>query len=98
MVSQHFQYTEEYVLSHTPAWINRKFKQAQKEQFESHNTKVLEGFQSALLIMDAVFNKGREFNKILPPSIEAAMEQNRAKEEVKSKFIAGTWWKPGQIH
>lgn len=80
------------MLEHTPDWLNRKFKQAQREQFDNHNTKVLEGFQSALLVLDSVFNKGKEFNKILPPSIEAAMEQTRVKEQIQSKFVEGTWW------
>jgi hypothetical protein len=92
-VSAHFNYTEEYVLEHSPDWLSRKFTQAQKEHFDSHNQKVLEGFQSALLVMDSVFNKGKEFNKILPPSIEAAMEQAKVKEQIKTQFIEGTWWK-----
>jgi hypothetical protein len=98
-VSKHFNYTEEYVLSHTPSWLNRKVKQAQNEMFDDHNAKVLEGFQSALLLLDAVFNKGKEFNKILPPSIEAAMEDSRKKAEIESRFVTGQWWKKSnEVH
>ncbi|WP_306010533.1 hypothetical protein [Bacillus sp. MMSF_3328] len=78
--------------------MTRKFKQAQKEQFDDHNTKVLEGFQSTLLVLDAVFNKGKEFNKILPPSIEEAMEQSRKRIEIESKFVTGMWWKGQNVH
>ncbi|MEH7114511.1 hypothetical protein V7124_19420 [Neobacillus niacini] len=97
-MTRHFSYTEEYVLSHSPSWLSRKFEQAKREQYEDHQTKVLQGFQSALLVLDAVFNKGKEFNKILPPSIEAAMEQSKVQEETKSKFVEGTWWKSDTLH
>lgn len=70
----------------------------QQEKFDEHQSKVLGGFQSALLVLDAVFNKGKEFNKILPPSIEAAMEQSRVKHEIEGKFVNGTWWKGQNIH
>lgn len=81
------------MLSHSPAWLTRKFKQAQREQFQEHQTKVVQGFQSALLVLDAVFNKGKEFHKILPPSLEEAMEERRIREETKSQFVKGAWWK-----
>jgi hypothetical protein len=93
MVAAHFRYSEEYVLSHSLAWFSRKFKQMQREKFDEHQSKVLGGFQSALLVLDAIFNKGKEFNKILPPNIEAAMEQNRVKQEVVGKYVQGVWWK-----
>lgn len=75
-------------MSHTPTWLGRKFKQAQGEQWEEHKARVLEGFQSLMLLLDAAFNNGKEFEKILSPS-----EETEEKKEVESKFVTGVWWK-----
>jgi hypothetical protein len=92
MVSKHFNYTEEYVLTHSPSWLTRKFKQAQREQFQDHQLKVVQGFQSAMLMLDVVFNKGKDFQNILPPTYEQAVESIKAKQEVKSQYVQGKWW------
>lgn len=93
MVSSHFGYTEEYVLEHTPAWISRKFLQAQREKFEEHQRKVFSGFQSLLLLLDATFNKGKDFDKIIPPSLEDAKEIEIQRERARETFINSQWWK-----
>lgn len=93
-VSSHFNYTEEYVLSHTPSWVNRKSRQAQKEQFETHTQHVVEGFKSLALLIDSALNKGKSWDKILPSSLEEASELQFEKEKKNTQFIVGMWWKP----
>ena len=92
-VSKHFGYTEEYVMEHTPAWIRRKFEQSQREQFSEHQRQVFAGFQSLLLLLDGAFNKGKDFNKIMPPSLEEAMKLEQQQKIAQESYIAGIWWK-----
>lgn len=81
------------MLDHSLQWLSRKFEQMQRDMFQDHQTKVVQGFQSVLLVLDAVFNKGREFKRILPPSIEDAIKQHQSKQEYESQFVKGMWWK-----
>jgi hypothetical protein len=92
-VSSHFRYTEEYVLSHSPAWVNRKSKQAREEQYEQHTQRVMESFKGIALIVDSIFNKGQNWSELLPPSLEDALKMQGKTEEKPSQFIEGTWWK-----
>lgn len=93
VVSNYFGYTEEYVMEHTPAWVNRKFQQVQKEKFVEHQRSVFAGFQSLLLLVDAAFNKGKDFNKIMPSSLEEAIRMERQKAVATQTFISGAWWR-----
>lgn len=93
-VSSHFGYSEEYILSHSPAWVNRKSGQARREQFEKHSERVLEGFKSLALLVDSALNGGKAWDKLLPSSLEEAMKLQHRNEPIKSHFVTGLWWKP----
>lgn len=92
-VSSHFAYSEEYVLSHTPEWLNRKFNQAMKEKWEQSQSRVWEGFKSLALMVDVAFNKGRSMSQLMPDSYESALAMNQRASENNEKFIKGQWWK-----
>lgn len=89
-VSSHFSYTEEYVLDHSPEWVDRKYWQAMKEKFDDSQARVLEGFKSLALIVDSIFNKGANYHLFVHESFEDALKQGE--EKVDSNFIQGQWW------
>lgn len=90
-VSSHFRYTEEYVLDHTPAWIDRKYWQALEEKFDNSQTRVLEGFKSIALLVDSIFNKGANYSEFIQGSFKEAMKMEDKKEET-GQYITGQWW------
>ncbi|MDA1828529.1 MULTISPECIES: hypothetical protein [Bacillus cereus group] len=96
-VSSHYGYTEEYVLSHTPYWLRRKVEQALNEKYDSHTSSVRGQYQSFLLLLDTMFNKGAEFNTILPPTREQAISNNvQESDEVvennPNQYDSTQWW------
>lgn len=92
-VSSHFSYTEEYVLDHSPDWINRKYIQAAKERWKQSQTRIQEGVQSLIVMMDMAFNKGKNINQILPGSFEDAMQMQKQAHTAAKAYIKGSWWK-----
>lgn len=80
-------------MEHTFPWLTRKYEQATREQYEKTTLSILEGYKSLVLLVDTVFNKGKNFNRIIPPSYEEALKQNNEKKENVSQFVAGQWWK-----
>lgn len=92
IVSSHFGYTEEYVLDRTPEWIRRKYVQAAKEKHEAHRMNVLESFKGIALMIDSVANKGKSYDKIMPPPFDEFMDQLQEKKESKNEYIEGEWW------
>lgn len=78
-------------MDHSLSWLNRKFKQAAKERWDQSSVNVMEGYKSLLLLIDSAFNKGKDFDKILPSSYENAIEQQSEYKE--EKFVSGQWWK-----
>lgn len=91
-VSHHFDYTEEYVLDHSPQWIERKYMQAIRTNHEKHRLDIMTGFKSMSMIADALLNKGKDANKILPPPFDEALKMNNQEAESNSQFIEGQWW------
>lgn len=88
-VSSHYGYTEEYVLGHTPEWVNRKYEQAVEEKFTVIRERTLEGYKGLMLLADSLFNQGKGFEDIVP-----AFNQVKKKEveTAKDKFVGGNWW------
>ena len=80
-------------MNQTPEWLNRKYKQAEREKWEDSRLNIIEGMKSLALMIDCVFNKGRAHQDILPPTYEEALQKQLNKKEVHSKFVQGTWWK-----
>ncbi|WP_156137701.1 MULTISPECIES: hypothetical protein [unclassified Bacillus (in: firmicutes)] len=96
-VSSYYGYTEEYVLDHTLYWLRRKVEQALQEKYDAHTNSVRGQFQSYLLLLDSLFNKGAEFNKILPPTREQAIanSQDNADDTVaneQEQYDKTQWW------
>lgn len=91
-VSSHFRYTEEYVLDHSPAWVDRKYFQALKEKWEDSQMRTLEGFKSLALLIDSVFNKGANYSAFIQGSYEEALKMEQETEEAESNFVKGQWW------
>lgn len=95
VVSSYFGYTEEYVLKKTPFWLNRKFNQADRERYDKRLNSSYAVFQGVSLVMDAVFNNGKESNNILVPYDE--MIKRLSSEEKgsgrESEFKKEIWWK-----
>lgn len=91
-VSHHFNYSEEYVLEHTPDWIERKYIHAMKNLHEQHRMNILTGFKSISLFLDTAFNKGAMAAEILPPPFDTLLKQNSHEKEQKSNYIEGQWW------
>lgn len=89
MVTSHFGYTEEYVLNHTPQWVNRKYRQAQREKWEKQKGNIMEGMNSILLVIDLLANKGKMVKQFFP---EESRDPKR--DEHKKAFVQGIWWKP----
>lgn len=94
-VSSHFNYSEEYVISHSIDWVFRKQQQANREQWEQSTIRTQEGYKSLLLLVDSVFNKGKNFNDILPSSFEEALQsvKDEDTQSENSPFVQGQWWK-----
>lgn len=80
-------------MDHSPEWLERKYFQALKEKWERSQTRTLEGFKSLAMLIDAVFNKGANFNSFIQDSFEDAMRMNQEQQEMQSKFVKGQWWK-----
>ncbi|OTW86369.1 hypothetical protein BK702_15195 [Bacillus thuringiensis serovar cameroun] len=96
-VSSYYGYTEEYVLSHTPYWVRRKAEQALQEKYDSHTNAVRGQFQSYMLLLDSLFNKGADFNTILPPTRDQAIAgSNQSQSEVEGpnqeQYDKTMWW------
>lgn len=49
-----------------------------------------------MLVFDSLMNKGRNFDSILPPTYEKAMELASDQQEQESEFIKGEWWLKGK--
>ena len=62
-VSSHYHYTEEYVLSHTPDWLKRKYEQAMEEKYNESRMHTLENYKGLMLLADSLFNKGKGFEE-----------------------------------
>lgn len=77
-------------MDHSLSWLVRKYKQAMKEQYEKSSARVVEGYKSVLLVMDTLFNNGKDYEKILP-SYET-MISSREDDEAEKKFVNGQWW------
>lgn len=91
-VSSHFSYTEEYVMDHSPEWLTRKYWQAMKETWEQSQMRVLEGFKSLSMLIDAVFNKGANYSAFIQDSFEDALKTTDEQDQVQEKFVQGQWW------
>ncbi|MEN3781498.1 hypothetical protein [Priestia megaterium] len=95
-ISSHFNYTEEYVLDHSLDWVFRKYSQAHREMWEQSTIRTQEGFKSLMLVFDSLMNKGKNFDAILPPTYEKAMELASDQKEQESEFVKGEWWLKGK--
>lgn len=86
------------MLNHTPAWVKRKYKQAVTEKYDKHVESVYGQFKSYLLFMDSMLNEGKDFANILPPTLDAAIEQQNKQEESASttnnqeQYDKTPWW------
>ncbi|KAB2328926.1 hypothetical protein F7731_23520 [Cytobacillus depressus] len=92
-VSSHFRYSEEYVMEHTPDWLERKYIQAMREKWEDNKTKVSSVFQSICFVLDTVFNKGAHLDSFLESSFEDVIKANNSENQNRSNFITAQWWK-----
>lgn len=91
-VSSHYGYMEEYVLDHTPAWIERKYIQAMKEKHEDHRVKILESFKGISLLVDAALNKGKNQDSLLPLPFDEYFNQVEEKKRDEKEYVEGEWW------
>lgn len=91
-VSHHFGYKEEYVLDHTPEWIERKYIQAARNDHNKHRMDILTGFKSYTLLLDSLLNKGQNYNNILPPPFEEALKLKSQETKIQSQYVEGKWW------
>lgn len=91
-VSSHFGYSEEYVLDHTPEWLGRKYKHMTREKMAANRQQVLNGAQSLALVFDGMFNKGKGFAEILPPTFEEWT--GNAQGVANSDYVTAQWWTP----
>lgn len=91
-VSHHFNYTEEYVLDHTPAWIQRKYMQAARNDYEQQRTDIVTGFKSLALFIDSALNKGKGAASILPLPFDEAIKSKKEESHPESQFKTGQWW------
>ena len=97
MVSSYFGYTEEYVMNKTPFWLNRKFNQADRERYDKRLSESMGIYQGVSLVLDAVFNKGKESKNILVPydeMIKRLSEDDQEGSGRESEFKKEIWWKP----
>ncbi|MGP4063094.1 hypothetical protein [Halobacillus sp. H74] len=81
----------------TVFWLNRKYKQADRELYEERRFQA-DGIQKGItIVLDIVFNEGKEADKILPSYEEAIQRlKDHKKEQNQEKFVTTMWWKPGQ--
>lgn len=79
-------------MDHTMAWLNRKYNQAMRNQFDRHNQRVLEGYKSLTLLIDSAFNKGKGWDTILPQDYEKAIEREREETSDSGEFVTEKWW------
>lgn len=95
-VSSHFYYTEEYCFGKSFPWLQRKFKQADKEQWESQRRQMDTMTRSIMLIVDNMFNDGKGSKDLIMPAYDEAIQQDNEQQEQQGDFIQTTWWKPEQ--
>lgn len=93
MVSSHFGYKEEYVLDKTIHWLNRKFKQADREMYEERRFQADSIQKGITVVLDVLFNEGKEAERILP-SYDEALERLEKHKNKPDKFVRTLWWKP----
>lgn len=97
-VSSHFNYTEEYVLDKSVNWLNRKYKQADREAFEERRLQADNVQRGITVVMDLVFNEGKQAAKLMPSYeevIKQMYEQNQDNKQ-KNAFVQTMWWKSEQ--
>ncbi|XLP22382.1 hypothetical protein ACFMB7_28850 [Bacillus toyonensis] len=72
-------------------------EQALREKYDSHTNSVRGQFQSYLLLLDSLFNKGADFNKILPPTREQAIANSPENQDDtvgnnQEQYDKTQWW------
>jgi hypothetical protein len=92
MVSSHFNYFEEYVLSHSPEWLFRKARQAQKERWEASRERVSEQVQGLYILLGSLFNNNQSLEDMLPPSFEEMLKTTEKKNQ-HPVYETEFWWK-----
>lgn len=83
-------------MDQTPEWLKRKFKQAEKERWEDSRLRIHEGVKSLSAVMDALFNKGNSYDKIIPLPYEEVIGKMENQNKTKTQFVSGSWWKSEQ--
>lgn len=93
-MAEHFGYTEEYVLSHNPAWLKRKYTEVLRERYAQHRLRVIETYKGMTMTLDSAFNKGKNMEKLLPGLYEedAAEYGDDAREDNNSAYNNTIWW------
>ena len=79
-------------MDHTWEWLGRKTEQAMREKWSQSHERVMEGFKSLVLTLDAAFNKGKML-KEMPASYDEEIEKRKKAEVKQETFIQDQWWK-----
>lgn len=94
-VSSHFNYSEEYVLKHSFPWLKRKFKQADREDYEERKERSDESMRGVMAALSAMFGgKESDIEGILHPPYEKLVKQENIQPE--ETWNIAQWWKKPQ--
>lgn len=70
IVSNYFAYTEEYVLGHHVYWIDRKFKQAERQKHTDRQQSQMDGIKAQLAILDMRYNNSKNIEQYILPDFD----------------------------
>lgn len=90
-VSSHFRYTEEYVLDHSFQWLQRKFAQADREEYERTKSQSDEMMRGVVAALSIVFGgKSDDVQKVLLPPYGKHRENA---QPPNGNWRQDQWWK-----
>ncbi|SEA54015.1 hypothetical protein SAMN05421743_105223 [Thalassobacillus cyri] len=84
-------------MNKTPHWLHRKYKQVDREKYEQQQAQAESIHRGITVVLDVIFNNGKEAENLLLPYEEALERLNpQLGEEHKSEYVTDVWWKPGR--
>lgn len=78
LVSEYYSYTEEYVLARPYLWMNRKFDQMNRLQYERRRYAQADSFNAQYAILDIKTTGGKNVEKCLLDEYDVMISKERA--------------------
>lgn len=89
-VSEHFSYTEEYVLARPYLWMVRKHNQLNRSQYERRRYLQADAFNARLAAEDFMHNKGKFADKYLLDDYDEVLKKSQGTSSSSGNGSKGT--------